>query len=724
MGCSAATWAGCNQRGSEGVRDFAGNLFARLHVGWPLLILLPVAALAGLRALEDWQGPAYTLTNELYVPAVMLATGHGFINPPVDEVPGLREFLHDTSGKAAFVPSGVLHEFSTATLDTYQRYHRYLVFAMGCVWRVLGVSWDSARFLAIAIYLASVAGVYGCLRLGMNAWWSLLGALLFAWSPLALDNLYNIRDFSKVPFLIAAIGIAGWLIRGPGRPQSYWIAAALLGLILGVGTGFRRDVMTAIPPVLLAILLTAPAGPWRRWSVRAGGAAVFSLMFLAVSSPVLFAFYERGSAVYHDILMGMAANLDPELALRHADYQRIPIKHDFYVNVAANAHARAARPGEGVDYDNLFGNPPLSRTRMYLQHWVTTYPADMALRGVAALLAISRGISPGNHVWPGPLTSHLSFAGPWYALAALYLAARTLGIGRASLAAFVLAYFCAITCLQFEARHALHLGMLPIAGMLLTWRWLMRAALNARASGSRPPAGERPRAALGFAAAVLAAPLLVWVIALPWQLHQVRALESRLGKATLHSIPVQVVAHENWIWRLPADAIAPAIPDPTEDITFARPNYLMIEVAAGAGPVPVALRFDASSGFEDYSMILSIDTGAHAQEEPLRYYFNAPECVGDLLFARFVGVGLPPAQAGLFGGLYRVDFEGRFDSPPNALLNGGEMRRRIQTLAPGFQPQGPPMSAVDEFEPLPPPQGAVAATRFAIWRPRPAPSTQ
>jgi hypothetical protein len=663
-------------------------------------LLLSIAAFSGFNALHGWQGPAFTITNELYVPSVMFATGHGFINPPVDEVPGLRDFLYAPDGEAVYTPGELPSQFSSVALDTYQRYHRYLVLAMGGIWWMLGVSWGSAKFLAVAFYLASVAGVYLCFRLAMNWRWSLVGALVFALSDLALDNVFNIREFSKVPFLILAIGLMGMLISRKLSIRKYLLFAALLGFMVGAGTGFRRDVMTALPPALLCMALAGLTGPLRNLRVRAAGMALFILVFVITSSPVLFALYERGSAVYHDALMGMATLLDSNLALRPADYNRIPVKQDFYITVAASALARDVFPGDAI-YANIYYDTPSSKTRMYFMHWATAYPADMILRGAAATLAISRGIGPQRDLWPGALSGHISLAGPFYALFALYLLARSLGIRRSVLLVVTIGYFCVITSLQFEVRHVLHLGMLPLGFILLTWSALIRGIARMFTVNACPPDGASAGRALVFTAAVLATPILVWALALPLQMNQVRELEAKLENAALEPVQTRAVTGDDWTWYVPSGVLEPAIPDPADGTNFARPHYFMLELEAGAGVIPLALLFDASSLFVDYSMVVGVDTGADPRDLTVRYYFNAPECIGDSNYAHFQGLGLNRDHASRFKGLFRVDLGGRFDSPPNCTLAEGQIQRRFQMIDPWYIPPNIPLFAVDKFPSMP-----------------------
>jgi hypothetical protein len=668
----------------------------------PPVLLSLVMLVAGFAMLKDWRGPAYTLTNELYVPSAMMALGQGFINPPLDEVPGLREFLHKQGGAATFTLQGAPETFSATELDTYQRYHRYLVFAMGLVWSVTGVSWEGAKVLSVGLHAAAGIAVYLLFRLVMGRWLSFAGALLFALSPVVLSFVYDIRDFSKVPFLLLAICLMYQLLTREFPFKGMLLRVAALGLVLGLGTGFRRDVMIALPPALLCILFAECRISGRLLARRAAALGLFAFSFVVAAFPVLSALNERGSMVHHDALMGMATMLDGDLAIRPASYEKVPEKNDFFITAITNAHARAANLGVSTEYDNFCAEPAEdaedARTR-FLKLLIFTYPADFVLRAMAAVLAICRGVAHIPFSWSWLWDTNLNYLGPLYAFTAAAIAMRLLGFRRAAAVVLLTLYFCAITCLQYEARHALHLCALPVACTLLVWReglsWLQRWVVPGGKISSPPAHHTSWRFSWLFASAAVAAPICMWGVLLPWQIHQMRVLETALVAAPLELVNTKITREENWTWISPAVPLTSPLPDP-ERVAFFRPHYLMCEFESFGEGSPLAITFDASSQLADYSMVVSPTPAELSAGTPVRYYFVAPECAGGTLATNFRGIGIPPEYAGHFKGLYRVTSAGPFASNPNVTLIDGRMPRRFQTIDPLYtpppQPEVPRMS--------------------------------
>ena len=85
-------------------------------------------------------------------------------------------------------------------------------------------------------------------------------------------NLPNLRDYAKAPFTLALVFDPG----RPGRPAAGGPATVLLlslcyGLVLGIGYGFRTDLLIDIPPFLIAMALFMPGGVLRDLPMKIGG---------------------------------------------------------------------------------------------------------------------------------------------------------------------------------------------------------------------------------------------------------------------------------------------------------------------------------------------------------------------------------------------------------------------------------------------------------------------
>ena len=85
-------------------------------------------------------------------------------------------------------------------------------------------------------------------------------------------------------------------------------AAVVFGVVLGVGFGFRNDLLIVVPPWVLVVVCGLPGPIWRnlgdsrvsRWRVSA-------VVFLIAAAPILSA-YSRGSNSGHVALLGLMTN--------------------------------------------------------------------------------------------------------------------------------------------------------------------------------------------------------------------------------------------------------------------------------------------------------------------------------------------------------------------------------------------------------------------------------
>lgn len=641
-------------------------------------LIAAVCVVSGVLTLRGWDGPAYTLSNELYVPAALFAQGRGFVNPPLDEAPGLRDFLYLQPGHAYWNGAALPDTFSTTALDTYQQYHRYLVYAMGFIWRIFGVSWGSAKVLAILLYVAAIFAAYALFRMAMRARLALAGALIVALSPITTGILFNIRDYSKAPFITATMALLLWLVTRRVTPRQLLFIALSLGMLSGVGVGFRRDLLITLPPALL-LLAICPGGPMpmrARLFALAGCASTF----LVCAAPILGAFADRGSAVYHDSIMGMATVLEDDLGITPAGYERVPVKHDFFVTGIANTYARRMAGEGNGHYDNIFVQHDPDERKLFIFSALRTFPADFILRCYAAALRAAQGVSahPWWHVdlWGW----HLAWLGPIYVLVAASAMALT-HRWRAFAVMLVLLYFGGITSLQYEWRHAVHLYCIPVGACLLVWRgiWLW--------PGIRPVALVKGAA---FAVGFLCLLLVPWLLALPWQAWQLRHIRNTLREARTAPVPCVQREVEGWVYLVPVGPIPMAIPDPANGESFFRPLYLRLELEGP--PVPVDILSQSQMGRQEFGRVMR-PAPASLHESRRAIFMNFPEFDGNALWVHFAGVGVPAEHAGVRKGLSVVTEPGPISIHPDIVVtaSGGEScYQGLQYTAPSWRRAVPP----------------------------------
>src|SRR5207247_11409528 len=95
--------------------------------------------------------------------------------------------------------------------------------------------------------------------------------------------------------------------------------AAIFGAVLGIGLGFRNDLLIHVPPFAAVVLLLLP-GSWRATlRLRAACFAVALVTFVASAWPVLAA-YRSGSNTGHAAVLGLATTFDRSLGLTRPAY--------------------------------------------------------------------------------------------------------------------------------------------------------------------------------------------------------------------------------------------------------------------------------------------------------------------------------------------------------------------------------------------------------------------
>ena len=90
------------------------------------------------RVFSDWKGPVGTISNETFVPAIMIAAGRGFYVTDIDAVPGLRAFVDYQS--AHFDVAAIPQEAALESPGRGYQWLRYMLYTVGYIWKIFGVS--------------------------------------------------------------------------------------------------------------------------------------------------------------------------------------------------------------------------------------------------------------------------------------------------------------------------------------------------------------------------------------------------------------------------------------------------------------------------------------------------------------------------------------------------------------------------------------------------------
>ena len=250
----------------------------RIFLEFLLLFVIALAVRqAGNDRLKDWNGPAGSLSNDLFIPAITMNAGMGFTNLDPAAVPGLRDFL---DFRAQQFDSALLSGFrDTKPLHPFQEYHRYLIYSTACAWRIFGIHWDAVKMLILFYFFLAAAAVYGISRLCMNPLNSLLVTLAFVYAQPVLWTLPILRDFVKAPFVLALILLLGITVRYRLTTIRYLLVIiASIGTRPGVGVPEGHDRLRSGRPVLSFIARLYPAS-----SPRGAGGCHSAFVFVPLS---------------------------------------------------------------------------------------------------------------------------------------------------------------------------------------------------------------------------------------------------------------------------------------------------------------------------------------------------------------------------------------------------------------------------------------------------------
>src|SRR5438093_7660385 len=226
--------------------------------------------------------------------AVAMACGRGFVNPASARTPGLGRFLARESDTFSCgelpasigrrgerdAPVSPASAVNDDALNVTQRLYRYLMSAVAVTWTLRGISWSGLWPLFGVMFGCTIAAAYGLFRVGIGRPLSIIASLALAMSAIHLSRLPYLRDYAKAPFMLALFFVMARMATGSIAPRRIIGCALLFGAILGVGFGFRNDLLINIPPFLALVLLGLPGGILANGRLKAAALAAASAAFL------------------------------------------------------------------------------------------------------------------------------------------------------------------------------------------------------------------------------------------------------------------------------------------------------------------------------------------------------------------------------------------------------------------------------------------------------------
>lgn len=459
-------------------------------------------------------GLQYGVDGDMFVPPAMFASGNGLYDLNLKPA-RLQEFLDHKIPAYSPIETIPSSSLSSITNNKFLVDRYYLLYMIGWIWRIFGISWASLNIVGILFFGLLGVLAFGLFRLGLNRILSLICTSLYLASPILLNEIPALRDFCKAPFILAAILATGYVLSKRMRFRALLFLACVMGLLIGVGVGFRQDSIICLPPLLFVFLMARYAEKVR-FPARMLPCGLMLACFLFPAWPVLKMNRETAGNNAFYLTQGFTFPCLSDLGMERASYAPLYSPSDHivhaYINYFDQVSRRKSKEGMNSIRSSLFargiaeapfspaaavmffslGNACKSGLTMWgkeselvarqlVGKLLTTFPGDAATRCLASPLRLVRGLqSAFYHVSPvpfmqrlerlqQPLANHLGRYGLVYAAAALLL--LNAGGLRLSFGALgILLYFGGYPSLEFQLRHAFHLHFIAywIPGFLLS----------------------------------------------------------------------------------------------------------------------------------------------------------------------------------------------------------------------------------------------------------------
>ncbi len=604
------------------------------------------AAFAPRLVAAGFQGEFY---QSEFGPAVLMACAQGYRNPDEQQLPALRAFLNRQTDRLDC--SALPEVIPEQPLSGPQATWKYLLLAVAATWWLAGVSWSAVHWLSAFLLGLTAVSAYAALRLASGRVVSIVGALLVISSPLHVLHVLQLRDYVKAPFMITIALLLVVLVtrRLPLASLLGWSLA--VGVVLGVGMGFRNDLLIAVPAFVVAVTFASFRVPGRLPLRLVAGLGIGAAGSLVAAAPVMGAYAPGGGAgMSHVALLGMAAPFDQALGIAPSSIYRFG--HPYNDSGVAAVISDEAFRREGhhqpiATYDAAYDRASTALVRSVFEN----LPADLWIRGLASTIAVLQLPSSSaldSEVLPLSLNR-------WIATA--YDVRARLVRGRGSIVMFVVilafiagaatspaptlvlllltVYFAAYPAVQFAERHYFHLNLIPIAAAAYLASAVWRTAAGV-ASGKAAPVTARvaARGARNVAIVLLSAALVI-VAPLPllraYEDRQVLALVERattMPRVELSPADRPTAAGKTSLGLddLPATTRSAQYPQTTQA------EYLRAEIGGNrcdAALVRIAIDYESTEGMAGFQRQLNIATppplgAATLVFFPVYYYQSKP----------------------------------------------------------------------------------------------------
>ncbi len=597
----------------------------------------------------------------LFYPAVFFAAGHGMGTADINRIPELNAYIYGHAD--SFDVTKIPEDITISPLNTaLELTHLYALYAAGWFYRIFGVSVFTLAVYAAFLRAFSAGAIYFVLRLGLSRWGSFAGALVAGASSAMLHMGVTYRDFGRAPFILCLLAVLSALISRSSSLLRLLGLSAVLGLLLGVGVGFRQDLLICIPPVLFTMLFFSPVSVKCPIKARLAAAMITLLVFMIVGWPVLHGTaLEGGQATVHPLFHGISPEFEGNLDFGHASYESL-IATDPAAFGAISVYARRTGNRDSMVNKNcseyrrasgdmtapLLWDPFLYYNgavyaqfgRLLMKQILLHFPADIvarAWRTVAAFYQMPAEMhralmdapaDPPAWLWmlikgQGKLATLMERCGFLFTATAL-IAVSMFNLHLALYLTGMLAWFAGYPSLWYESRHFFFLVFVPVWSMLACVEWPLRWGYALRDPIQRREwrqtyiqgRGWTTSAARAFSYLIV----IIVVIILPvlvmrvWQRGQVQNMARHLAAASLKPHPVTREFQDGQVRFFLATAL-PGLADaatlPPGETAW---EYAAVTLNTHGRDIPVTIQYDDNRLLFSFTQTVTVQ-GIHDGKE-------------------------------------------------------------------------------------------------------------
>lgn len=597
-------------------------------------------------------------TMALLGPAVFFAAGQGLGVHAPDSIPGLKEFI--TLKTSEFDISKIPDNVQTVPAQTpFELTNIYYLYTVGWFWRLFGVSLRSLSIFAAVWCALSAGAFYALLRNGLNKGFSFVGVLLIISSPAFLHSTLMFRDFAKTPIILLILCLLLRLILSKHSNLRIVVIAIALGVLTGLGMGFRQDIILCVPWAA-ALLLFAPNRDRKHvWKTRVLSILLFFLFFVPLAKPAFTGgALEGNQASVHGFFQGLTDEVEEQLDFGGASYNFLAWS-DSGLYGQANTYARRMNNTDSFENPHaavykrahedpnapFMINPGLFYTgatyaniqRQLLRKALFIFPADIITRAWQSTISfysvpfkMLRNVTliqdqyptwlKGNYYFHHFVTRLLSYVG-LIAMLILLCSVAAFRFKEALLLTGMLLCFTGALSINFELRLTPYLFFVPYFGVLFCLErsfGRFRKKQIHKSSVSEDTSDKKndtlhvfdllPMVKVSvFLCLILIIAIIPLVILQLWQSRQTLALTEQLQSMPLEAVPTEVSHHDGCVLIAPDrdmlgfDEAAQSLP-PGETAWF----YGAVVFDTRGRDLPITLEYDPERVFNDFTQPITI----------------------------------------------------------------------------------------------------------------------